>query len=94
MAAGFHTLAEISLAQEDFSQVKIFCQKSLDWAEKTSDTINAGFAWRTLGKLYQKQGRFDETKDALHKAITHFQNVDMEQEVEIAQAILRQIPTY
>jgi tetratricopeptide (TPR) repeat protein len=94
MAAGFHTLAEISLAQEDFSQVKIFCQKSLDWAEKTSDTINAGFAWRTLGKLYQKQGRFNETKDALHKAITHFQNVDMEQEVEIAQAILRQIPTY
>jgi tetratricopeptide (TPR) repeat protein len=92
MAASFHTLAEISLAEKEFSQVATFCQKSLEWAEKTSDTINAGFAWRTLGKLYQERGQLSEAKDALQKAIILFQNVDMEQEVEVAQDILRQIP--
>jgi tetratricopeptide (TPR) repeat protein len=92
MAASFHTLAEISLAQKDFPQVAIFCQKSLEWAEKTSDRINAGFSWRTFGKLYHEQGRLEQAKDALQKAITHFQNVDMEQEAEIAESILRQIP--
>jgi tetratricopeptide (TPR) repeat protein len=91
LAASFHTLAEIALAQTRLLETETFCLKAIEHARNSQDLLNEGLSWRTIGKSYLARNEKNNAREALARAIEIFQQLELDQEIETTESITRSI---
>ena len=84
----FNILARIRLAQTQFDEAEVFCQRSLELAQQNQNHLATAYSWRTLGQTYLAQQKNDQAQTALQKAITIFQELDLPDEAQETATII------
>lgn len=87
-----YTLGLISQAQEKLTEAGRHFQNSQTIAAENGDRFLEAYAWRALGESCLAQNNQADGRQALHRAITLFTQLGLEQETAVTQKILAIIP--
>lgn len=77
----YRLLAELQVAQKDFDQAFISCQKSLEVSKSLGEKIEEGAAYRILGQIYSARGEKEKSSEYFLKSISSLQQVGAKYEL-------------
>ena len=77
----YRLLAELQLAQKNFDQALISCQKSLEVSKSLGEKIEEGAAYRILGQIYSARGEKEKSSEYFLKSISSLQQVGAKYEL-------------
>jgi len=85
---GYRVFGEIAAQRGDFATAEKFINDAIDLAQSNGDRWLKAYAHRALGKVYQMQRKSDRADAAFGKAITLFDDLGLENEIEATKALI------
>jgi len=77
----YRLLAELQVAQKQFDQAFISCQKSLEVSKSLSEKIEEGAVYRILGQIYSAKGEKEKSRESFEKSMSLLQQVGAKYEL-------------
>ena len=77
----YRLLAELQVAQKDFNQAMISCQKSLEVSKSLDERIEVGAAYRILGQIYSARNEKEKSSGYFNRSIACLQQVGAKYEL-------------
>ncbi len=77
----YRLLAELQVAQKDFDQAMISCQKSLEVSKSLDEKIEVGAAYRILGQIYSARKEKDKSCEYFNQSTACLQQVGAKYEL-------------
>jgi len=77
----YRLLAELQIAQKDFDQALISCQKSLEVSKSLGEKIEEGAVYRLLGQIYSTKGEKEKASEYFNQSVSLLQQVGAKYEL-------------
>jgi DNA-binding NtrC family response regulator/uncharacterized protein HemY len=77
----YRLLAELQVAQKDFDQALLSCQKSLEVSKSLGGKIEEGAVYRVLGQIYSAKGEMEKASEYFNQSISLLQQVGAKYEL-------------
>lgn len=77
----YRLLAELQVAQKQFDQAFISCQKSLKVSKSLGEKIEEGAVYRIMGQIYSAKGEKEKSRESFEKSISLLQQVGAKYEL-------------
>ncbi|MFC4712057.1 tetratricopeptide repeat protein [Planococcus dechangensis] len=87
-AANFYERGSIAIKEKKYTEATVLLNQSLEYAVLSKSLVAQGCAYRGMGELGVATSKFDEAKNAFHKAISVFKEAEDRIAVEEIQSLL------